>query len=381
MYKGNAAKNHQNTRDWAGRIATGNGRRMSAAHVDFAVLGATPQARLVAGLLASVHGKSVLYQGESQSGYRLPRSIDLSVAPLTRPETWSLLQSSWPETRKVLVRIGGRSAISLIDPIFYADGEAAQNAVGHIRHMAQAFKFPAERVPGKLLGPDRQGVLFRDALFLHRASLEPALDKWLGSVGVKRLPMDAPLVMKPDGSAVVLVDDGGYEIGQTILADDAAIIAHLPAEQWPNLLRTDTGSTLLTEPTKPIATPLMHQLDSGIALTQHARAGIAALGPGSIEQVGETTRMLLGSERGMRQAGQTSYQLVRTRDGAPALGRIGGTGPDILAHFGETAAFFAPAIARWLAGVATADENTWFAARLVNRDPAGSAVSEWGGAL
>ena len=51
---------------------------------DFVVLGATPLAGLVAGLLASVHLKRVCHVGETYSPFRLQRSIDLSVAPVTR---------------------------------------------------------------------------------------------------------------------------------------------------------------------------------------------------------------------------------------------------------------------------------------------------------
>ncbi len=59
---------------------------MSQPTADFAVFGGTPLARLLAGLLAAKHGRRVVFVGESLSGYRLPRSIDLTVAPLTRPK-------------------------------------------------------------------------------------------------------------------------------------------------------------------------------------------------------------------------------------------------------------------------------------------------------
>lgn len=351
---------------------------MSVTRIDFAVMGASPQARLIAGLLASRHKKSVLYQGESQSGYRLPRGVDLSVAPITRPETWALLQPLTLEARKLIAKIGGRNCISRIDPFFFAHTQAGSDAIGHLRHMAQAFKIPVERGRGQLPGSGKQGVLFRDALLLHRASLEPVLDQWLLAAGVHRVQMDTALTLRPDGSAEVLVGSQHFEIGQTILADDAAIVANLSAEQWPASIQRRTASTLLTEPTRQLAAALMYQLDSGIVLTQYARGGIAALGPGSIEEVGKAVRVLLGGDPGGQQAGQSSYERVTTTDGAPVVGRVGGTGPDIVAGFGTTGAFFAPALARWLAGDASEAENNWFAARLVDRDPAVSIVSDWG---
>ncbi|WP_205245748.1 hypothetical protein [Devosia naphthalenivorans] len=378
MYKPATAKNHQNTRDLDGRIATGFSRRMTPSRIDFAVLGASPQARLIAGLLAGNHKKSVIYQGESQSGYRLPRGIDLSTAPITRPETWARLGEGTPELRKLIARIGGRNGMSRVDPIFQAHTAAGMDVVGHIRHMAQAFDVSAERVPRHLLSTGHQGVLFRDAFLLHRASLEPVLDRWLSSLGVQRLEMNAQLRLRPDGSAEAFLADQQFEIAQTVLADDQAIITHLPAEAWPASITAQTASSLLLEPSRPLATTLRHQLDHGITLTHHARGGILAMGSGTIEQVSEATQSLVGNDHNMRQAGQSSYQRIATRDGAPVVGRLGGTGLDIIAGFGTTGAFFATALARWLAGVASEAENTWFAARLVDRDSVNSVVADWG---
>lgn len=353
---------------------------MSSTRVDFAVIGATPLARLVAGLLASRHGKSVLYQGESQSGYRLPRGIDLSFAPVTRPETWALLQTAIPEAARLISKIAGRSSFSRADPVFWAQSRQGMDSVDHLRHMAQAFKFSAERVPAGLLGAGRKGVMLRDAFLLHRASLEPGLDRWLGKAGVLRLATGTPLLLRADGSAEADAGEQRIEIGQTVLADDAAILAHLSRDSWPAILYDHVASTILTEPGKPLATGLMHQIDSGIVLMQHTNGSIAAMGPGPIEQFSAAVQNLLGPERSLRQVGQSSYNRLVTPDGAPAAGRAGGSGPDVLAGFGTLGAFLAPAIARWLAGAASDAENRWFGARLVDRDPAPSAVSDIGDA-
>ncbi len=327
-----------------------------------------------------MHKKSVLFQGESQSGYRLPRGLELSVAPLTRPESWSLLCKLTRETHKLLNRVGARGAVSRIDPIFYAAMSEGIEALGHISHMAQAFGVPAERVRPHVLDEGQQGFVFRDALLLHRATLEPVLDRWLLSLGVARAPMDAPLVLKPDGSTVVVADDQGYEIGQTVLADDGAILGQLSAETWPAIITAHAASTVLTETGKPLPGRLMYQLDSGLVLSQQFRRGLVALGPGAIEQVGQAVAAGLGAQR-IRQAGQSSYQRIVAVDRAPVVGRVGGTGPDLVAGFGLSGAFFAPAIARWLAGTGSPEEKEWFAARLVDRDAALSSVAEWGDPL
>jgi hypothetical protein len=351
---------------------------MSGTRIDFAVLGSTPLARLVAGLLASVHGRTVLFGGESQAAYRLPRGLDLSVAPLTRPESWALLKAVLPETLKLISRIGGRRAWSRIDPILFTESRSGQEALGHMRHMALAFGHAAEPVAPAAIGPGREGVLLRDAVLLHRPALEAGLDRWLDQHGVRRLAPAETLHMAADGRAELASGDTAVEIAQTILADDAAILAHLAPSQWPALLVRQTASTIFTEPTRPIAAPVMHRLESGLTLVQQQDGrGIAAMGPGAIDPFAAALGILLGRERDFRRAGQSSYASLVTADAAPALGRVGGSGPDVLAGLGPSAVFLAPAIARWLCGRAEAAEADWFGARLVDRDAEIASVAEF----
>lgn len=349
---------------------------MIESRADFAVIGSTPQARLVAGLLASAHGKSVVFAGESQSGYRLPRGLDLSFAPLTRPESWSLLKPLAAETLKLVSHIGGRGAWSRLDPVVFAEHDASKQALAHIRQMALAFGHGAEPVAMATIGAGRDGVVLRDAALLHRPTLEAGLDHWLDQHHVRRIGDNDALSIRPDGSADLLSDAEHIAVDRVILADDPSLLRHLPQDQWPGLLR-QTSSTIFTEPTRPIVAPVLMQLDSDLTLVQQPGRGIVVIGPGDIDHLGAQLGVLLG-ERAFRQAGQSQYDSVQTADCAPAIGRIGGVGPDVLAGFGATGAFFAPAIARWLCGRATTEENAWFEARQVSRSMAPSQVAEVG---
>ena len=351
---------------------------MTEARFDFAIVGSTPLARLVAGLLASAHGKRVLFAGDSRAHYRLTQGVDLSVAPLTRPESWSLLKAVLPETRKLITRIAGRSVWSRVDPIFFADEPAGKEALAHIRHMALAFGHGAEPVPGSAIGDGRDGLLLRDAVLLHRPMLEPALDAWLVRHKVRRLGEHETIVVHADGSGELVSGDVRTGIGQTVLADDAAIIRHVPMAQWPALLRRQVTSTIFTEPTRPIVAPVMQQIDNGAMLVQRPDRGITAIGPGAIGEFAATLSILLGHDGDFRQAGQSGYETLVTSDAAPAVGRVNGNGPDVLAGFGQTGAFLAPPIARWLSGTAGPLESAWLGARLVDRQISSSAVAEIG---
>jgi len=375
IYNQKVAKNHRNTGWNRGRIATGRRERMKQSRFDFAIVGASPLARLLAGLLSSAHGKTVLLQGQNQGVLRLARRLDLSVAAITRPETWALLNSCVPQATRLITRIGKRAAFARVDPILFADLPAGQQALGHMRHMAAAHGLAAERAA---LGAGRDGVILRDAVMLLRPVLDPALELWLAETGVRHLPADAALTIQADGRACCDLDGEALEIGQTILADDDAIMAHLADELWPALLQRQKASAILTPPTKQLAAPVMGELDSGLTLHQHADGGLAAYGAGDIVDLARALGAFLGKPDAFEQAGQAHYVQLVTRDGAPALGRAAGTGPDVLAGFGSIGAFLAPAIARWLCGEASDAENDWFAARLVNRNGDDGIVSDIG---
>ncbi|GLQ10260.1 hypothetical protein GCM10007913_21920 [Devosia yakushimensis] len=350
---------------------------MTETRVDFAILGATPQARLIAGLLAGMQGKSVVFVGESQSGFRLPRALDLSIAPLTRPESWALLQSGRAEVQKLITRIAGRKSWTRLDPMLFADSGEGQQALAHIRHMASGFGLAAERPRPDAMARGREGVLFRDAILIDRATAEPALDRWMALQGVQLGGPQSDVIIRDDGSGVIRTDQAAISARQCVLADDAAILSHLPAERWPNLLVQGYGTTILTEPTGRIAAPVMQEIDSGLTLWQRPEGGVVAFGPGRMDRVLEAVSALLGGERTVHRAGQSQYGIVTTRDGAPAVGRIDGSGCDILAGFGAVGIFLAPAIARWLAGIAAPQEDRWLSARLVNRPASSSAVAEY----
>lgn len=343
---------------------------------DFAIFGATPLAQLLAGLLASAHGKTVILFGEGQSGYRLARNLDLSVAPVTRPDSWALLTATAPEAIRLIGRIGGRGATVRVDPIFFAEGQEPVGALAHMRHMAAAFGIAAEPVAPSLLGQQRSGTILRDAVRIVRPALEPGLESWLEKAGVVRAKAQK-VTIAMDGQAEVLSDDMTYRGSQTILADDEAIMAYLPLRQWPPLLRRRQNASVFTTPTQPLAASIMFDCAMGITMTQQVEGGIAAFGPGDMAQFSAHLQGLLGQSRRVEQAGQTSFQSLVSTDGAPVLGRVGGVGADIVAGLGFMGAFLTPALARWLVGEATKEEAVWFGGRLANRTAKSEPVDDY----
>lgn len=349
---------------------------MSGIVADFAVFGSTPLARLLAGLLADLHGRRVVQVGDSPSTHRLTRGIDISVAPITRPESWALLGPSIDETLKLVARLAGRNAWSHVDPVFFTDNRRAEEALSHMRHMAQGFGIAAEPTPPSLLGGSRTGIRLRDAVRLNRAILEPAIETWLERSGVLCLNPET-VTIESDGSAVLGTGGAPLHARQAILADDDAIIAHLPRGQWPALLFRQQAASILAISPARLAAPIMLDIHSGLTLIQREN-GLAAIGLGKMGRVSGQTRTLLDQNHPLEQSGQTSFAVLATSDGAPAVGRAGGTGADIVAGMSMSGAFLAPALARWLCGEsARQEEAAWFGARLVSRAEKPASVGEF----
>jgi hypothetical protein len=351
---------------------------MSEGPADFAVFGSTPLARLVAGLLASAHGKRVVWVGDSHAAFRLPRGIDLSVGPMTRPESWALLAQSVPETVKLLARAGGKASTMRLDPVFFADGPVGHQALAFLRSSATSFSADIERLPAGQLGKGREGVVLRDALYLQRDRLEPVLDHWLDGLDVMRLPLaNVQVTLAPGGSASIESAIGTVEATRSILADDEAILAHLSPETLSTLFDRQKMTTILTEPTFAMASRVMLQIDADLSFTQGSHRGVVAIGAGGHDACVTHIGVLLGANRQLRQAGGNGHDSLRSRDGAPVVGSVSGTGPELLAGLGPTAAFLAPALARWFVGAARPDELAYFAARIPGREMAPSIVADY----
>ena len=350
---------------------------MSHDAVDFAIIGNDLQAQLLAGMLAAERGKSCLLVGESHPDYRLARSLDLSTAPITRPQTWMVLKKVGAEAVRIVTRIGQRRSWRHVEPLYLAARPDGVAALGHFRHMAMSMDVIAEPAPKKAVA-DRTGIVLRDAVMLDPARLQAPLDNWLHRHRVQRLPPDTPLVLHDNGSATINAAGTSIKAHQAILADDDAILDHLPQAHFPPLLQSRQHSSIAGDLQHPLPAPIMHDLDTGLTLFQQRAGAITAFGPGSVEQLADNLRALLGGSS-FRQTGQSTYQRIVTGDGAPAVGRIAGHGAHIIAGFGPTGAFFTPALARWLAVVGTPAENDWLHDRLVTRDFSTLHVADIGG--
>lgn len=348
---------------------------MAETQVDFAVFGSSPLAGLVAGLLATRHKRKVITVGDTQARYRLPRAIDLSVAPITRPETWALLSATLPDISRLIGKIGGRQAQRRVDPIFFADGPAAREALGHFSHMARAFGLILEAVSPARIGADRMALRISDATTINRPVLEPALEAWQAEAGIRRFAPDAAS-LAASGAVNIAAGEDRIVSPRAVLIDDAAILRHLPS-QWPTQLLRRPHASVLTASSRHLASPIMVQLDSGAVLVQHEEGGMAAMGRGTLAAFSAQLGGLLADSGQLQQVGQVGFDALMTSDGAPLLGSPTPEGAFVMTGLGPTGAFLAPVLARWLAGEATVEETEWCEARRADRRGLSRSVAEY----
>lgn len=335
---------------------------MADGSYDYLLLGSTPLAGLLAGLLAIEHKRRVCLVGEPFSPFRLQRSIDVSVAPVTRPETLLLLRRAAAETTR-LVNGWGKGLVSRADPLFVAETADSIAALGHFRHLAIALGYAVEPVADRNVS-DGQMLRVRDMQLLGHGRLEPALEGWLSKHEVRHLDRaDTELTLRKDGTARIVHAGHSVEAAQVILAGDDAVLEHLPEDAWDRSLEAVPGSAMLLDSAKPLPAPYVSFLDRGVVLVQDGKVSVSALLAGDPT----TARARLGSAvakaGALRLAGETVVGSLRSSDGAPYIGPARGHKAIVIAALGATGAFLAPALARHIANVAPPDEARWFTAR------------------
>ncbi len=314
------------------------------ADFDYAIVGTSLLAGLLAGLLARDHGKRVVRIGRRPSAQRLPRALDLALRLATRPDSWQLFRQAEIETRMLLARLGMAEAMSAVEVALDADLPDSAAALDHLAHLAIAHGHQIRRTAG--------GWAFRQI-----AQLRPdrdKLDAWLASLGVAFTENPAAIA------------------GQIVLADDAALLEHLAeAERPPQLVAQAMMATLIVSP-RPASLPVQRFVDRGVTLAWQPGHALLGLVSGDSDSEARLASTLTGPFP-MKRLATTRYRRMITADGAPLIGRLAPSKFSIIAGLGDAGAFLAPALARCLAGQPNAGEAAWFAAHEPSRPRAAIA--------
>jgi hypothetical protein len=318
------------------------------AEFDLAIAGTGLLPGLLAGALARDHGRKVVRIGRPMSPQRLPRGLNLALPLATRPESWRMLRRAEAETSTLLGSMGVAGGLARVEAQIVSDLAPTAAALDHLAHMALGHEHQVRRVPG--------GWSFRHVTMLDREAIELRLGEWLKAAGV------------------ATIDEGSVDAALTVLASDDAVLEGLDEDKRPApLLSQAMTSTLLVS--RAPAAPIRRFADRGVTLLDRPGNTVLAIVAGE-QDVDARLASTLPGPFPVKRLATTRYRRVVMADGAPLIGKVGK--PFVIAGLGDTAAFFAPSLARLLAGVAKDDEKPWFGAH----DPASNrrAVSDFAAA-
>jgi hypothetical protein len=308
------------------------------AEFDFAIVGTGPLSGLLAGILARDHGKKVVHVGRPVSAQRLPRSLDLALPLATRPESWRMLRQAEADTRVLLGSMGIPESVTAVEMELVADLPDTAVALDHLAHLALGYGHQVRRIAG--------GWAFRRVGTIGREAVEKRLPDWLQATGAVR------------------IDEGDVDATTTVLAEDDAISDEISPSDRPAALVSQAMTTTLIV-SRPLTAPVRRFADRGVTLV--ARPGNTMLAiVGGEQDVDARLASTLPGPFPMKRLATTRYRRLLSADGAPVFGTVGSQ--FIVAGLGDAAPFFAPSLARLLAGASGVEEAEWFAAHAPTAD-------------
>jgi len=333
-------------------------------NVEFAVLGSTPMAAVLAGALAKLHGRKVSWVGRFAHPLRPQRGFDMSVSPLTRPETWQLLRECTPEFTAL---VDGMEVTERVDPLFVARQHHGVELISHMHNIAAGFGYSIERQA--ISDEYSLAVQFRDAVRVLRRPFAQLAQNWLTECGVHVVPTNDVSIQQKKSGVLHLKGIGETIVAQqVVLADDDAIFLHAKPQQIASYFSTVPTLGYLIEPVGEMKSSVVHDVESGLTIYQRKNGALDCVAPDLSQNI--ESRICSHVDRGnsVRLAGKTNFEVLRSKDGAAFVGEIGSAKPVLLGGFGATGLFQTPAIARLLTGNGTDFEKSYFEARRIAKN-------------
>lgn len=344
---------------------------------DLAVFGSSPQAQVLAALIAENQARRVLLVHNPASQVPLMRALDLSVGPIARPARWRQLRRGVEETQRIFAAAGLGTCLEHCDLVLMRDGAAGEAALGHVRALAGAHGLAVERlaVPA---GGDReqagaaiQALIWRDAMRFDAARAYPKFAEWHERAGVARVGIGEveELMISRDGSVRLSARGEPMAADAVVLADDEAVLAHANAPDIAGRLATIAMTGFLTEPVKTrLPGRAAVVVGEGFAALQHASGVLSAFGEGAGGRLAEQMLGHLTGLEDVRLAGRSRYSALGSTDGAPVVGRGRTRRTWIVGGLGTTGLFEMVSLARFVAGQSDAGETDFWRAHALSRE-------------
>ncbi len=340
---------------------------------DVGIVGASLASALLAGLLARDHKQKTCLFLNQTAQHQLSREIGLSFNCAMRPETWTMQNLALAETLPIITKIGGANAVKKTSGLLMCHNEATADALSHMYHYLHAIDYEIERLAQNEY-PHCAAAYGIDNLRLIRPSVFwPALINWLNVVGVTVFDWQGLQIgTKKRQSIRVNLTQQKVEVGQLVLADEAAILALGEQTETGSLFEKKNYCTVITQPLEKTTETLILNPEHAFCARVRPDGAFEILCEGDFTQLERqfsNNIMANGvlSEKKVHLTGRAIFPSIRTVDGAPFAGKLGRSNIWGSAGFGQMSVFFAPMIARLICSKSTPDEANYFAVRGNNK--------------
>lgn len=340
---------------------------MSDSNLDFAILGSSPFAALLAISLASLHGKKVCLVAQPINQFQLVRSVSLSVAPVTRPETWALLQSTKGELESLLAKVPG-TFFSRSQSAFVSQTIDGTNALGHIRHMAAGYGFATAALTTQNHLGFEEGFTFESALRLRHRPFFNALPSILTQLGIQFLPQKETTLKVKRTSTTLDFKDIQLTANRVVATDSISLGQSLPNEKQNQICKRSAFTSILTEPGTTLPFPTIVDIDTGAFGYTHPDGRVECIVRGDGEIAKNWLANMLPEHSSTYFSGLTEFTEIENLKGIPIVGQVGNTHTSLALLPAPTAPFLAPSVARQLCNTTSPFETDYFAGRNLDID-------------
>ena len=336
---------------------------------DIGIVGTSLFSAFLAGLLAQKHSKRIALFLDISVQHQISREINVSFDCQTRPKTWHMLQNGVREALPVLNKIGGGSAIAKTNALLICQSEYTSDALSHLYHFLHGEEFEIERLSKNEFKNCLTAYRLSGLKLIRPGVLWPAILDWLNVIGVP--------VFNPQGMSVKIQKDGfarintpGRSVGLTslVLADEQAILSYGSERAIDQLFIRNSRIGVLSQPVVGFNEHLVINPESNFCARQKLDSTIEILADGTSNKINayindNILSNALVQQNIIRLSGRSVFSTLKTKDGAAIVGKMARTGVWGCAGLGMGRIFFAPAIARFICGKPSNQEQDYFAAR------------------
>lgn len=329
---------------------------------EFAIIGNTPMAALLACSLSKLYGRKTALIGQFAHSLLPSHGFDISVDIITQPQTWRLIKENISPFEDLLKDFSNEAVYEKIDPIFIARSPKSADALNHARNVASLYGFSIEKQ--ELTKRVMQSIQFRDAIRIKRRSMFAGLDNWLDRNNVKQINTNNIELKRSAGGLTKIICANETIISKRmVFVDDEAILNYMPQKYIINNFFKIATNALMLEPVKKLKNSTIINIDDNSILFQHANGTIDCTSQNDFTNISNIISNDRENNKHIKLAGKAQFSSIISKDGAGVFGSLSGAKLLYIGGFGTSGAFLTPAMAKILVGKGSEFENEYFAKR------------------